>query len=224
MDGTWPMELKFYLYCLLHGCDIIVFSEKLWIFLGDEKIHSNFQSTPNIHSCDTTRDQVSSATVPQKHYVPDPAGKKVTVPGSMYIQTDSSQRLPANNILIAVRLPALRWVWGEWTWHLQMDTKDFTTCVTYLIFTSDTHINNSRKRSSQRTVSWFQPHQTEIKSSSKPIKATDYNATAHNIPIQNGSSHLTREQKICYQLNRFILYSVWCKDSKSDQSTPSLFL
>lgn len=74
--------------------------------------------------CDTTRDQVSSATVPQKHYapawtIPDPAGKKATVPGSMNFQTHSSQRLPTNNTLIAMRVPALRWVWGEQTWYLQ---------------------------------------------------------------------------------------------------------
>lgn len=91
--------------------------------------------------CDTTRDQVSSATVPQKHYVPawttpDPAGKKVTVPGSMNIGIHSSQRLPVNNHChegpcteVSVRrmdtAPA-------------MDTQGFTTCVTHFIFMSDT--------------------------------------------------------------------------------------
>lgn len=156
--------------------------------------------------------------------MPGPAGKKVTVPGSMNIQIQSSKRLLANNILTAMKLPALRWVWGEWTWDLQMGTQDFTTCVKHLIFTSATYINYSRLRSSQRISSLFQPQQTAITCSTKPIKATDYNATVQRMAIQNGSSHLRREQKTCCQLNSLILYSVWSKDSKSYQSTPSPFL
>lgn len=85
-----------------------------------------------------------------------------------------------------------------------------------------THINDSRQRTSQRTVSWFQPWQTSIMSSTEPMKASDYNVIAQHRAIQNGSSHLTREQKIWYQINSPILYSVWYKDFKSYQSISSL--
>lgn len=104
---------------------------------------------------------------------------------------------------------------GELTQHLPADTKGFASCVTFLKFMSDTHINDSRWRNSQRTA---------IRNSSKPTKGADYNAITQHIAIQNGSSHLTREKKICHQLNRLILYSVWWKDPKGYQSTPSLFL
>lgn len=105
-----------------------------------------------------------------------------------------------------------------------MDTQDFTTSVTHLIFTPDTHINDSRQRSSQRTVSCFQPWQTALMNSTKPTKATDYNAIAQHIAIQNGSSHLTREQKICYHFNSLILYVLYgAKILKVTKAQPHFF-
>jgi len=95
-----------------------------------------------------------------------------------------------------------------------MDTKDFTSCVTYLMFMSDTHLNDSRQRSPQKTA---------IKSSSKLTQATYYNAITQHIAIQNGNIHLTREKKIRYLLNRLLSYSVRCKNPEGYQSTSSFF-
>lgn len=124
----------------------------------DKKIHFNSQSTPNRCVCDTSRDQRSSAAALQKHHVPflpgqalTLLGRQVTGPRSMYSRETQSItfRFTAARAF-PQKTPSLPWcllswwAWGEWTWHLQLDPKDFTSCVTYLMFMSDKQMTPGR--------------------------------------------------------------------------------
>lgn len=204
--GQWNLKKK--LYSLFHGCDIIAFSQEVSVIPSETRgfLLQHLRSVMSLPG-------LCLALLGRRCQSLGAWTFRFTAARG-FLQTTSSWPWGS-----------LHWDWCEENRHGMCKwTHRTLPLVKHLVFTSDTHRNYSRQRSSQRNVSCFQLQQTAITSSTNSIKATDYNAIAQHIAIQNGSSYLTREQKICFQLNSLILYSLWCKDSKSYQSTPSLFL